>query len=642
MSEMNVENPRIRPISELIGEKFFVPRYQRGYRWGKQEITELLDDILEYYEAAKPGNNEIKSGKFYCLQPIVVKKRKCKNEDHQSISVWELIDGQQRLTTILIILTYLEDIRQFHDNKTEIYSIDFETRRNCNSFFKDKEFVDHINDSNVDFYHISRGYKYVKDWFNDKLTFRLNILKTILEKESNVSIIWYEAEDDSNSSYIESSSIDLFTRLNEGKIPLTDSELIKALLLQSDRYPISELRYAKQRLFEIASEWDEIEASLQDEKFWLFLNDDTYNPSSKIEFVFKLLADEWNKDKRLIQYEDKDGKPKHYEYLVFDKYLIEKRLNFEKDTNPNKEILDPVNEVWKEIKETYSKFSEWYEDHNLYHYIGYLLAIDEKNKVKLIKELLQNEAKKNVFIDILKKKIANAVNIKKKKKENSTELKKLADLSYGEDNDEIIKVLLLLNIETLIKYSKENARFSFHLYKKEKITSIEHIHPQNPENIDTNEDRSVIWLKLHRNSLQLFIIKEEMKEKYDSIILSIDKLLIKFNIDEFKITYSDILELYSKMSEIKENEVHTLYNLALVDKDTNSTLNNSFFDIKREILKENKLGKYIPICTQRAFSKYYSSSPQEMIFWSNEDRNSYFRAIKKMYNSYIKLLEVKQ
>jgi hypothetical protein len=78
--------------------------------------------------------------------------------------------------------------------------------------------------------------------------------------------------------------------------------------------------------------------------------------------------------------------------------------------------------------------------------------------------------------------------------------------------------------------------------------------------------------------------------------------------------------------------------LALVDKDTNSQLNNSFFDIKREILKENKLGGYIPICTHRAFSKYYSKSPKEMIFWSNEDRQVYFEQIESIYHSFMKLI----
>ena len=71
----------------------------------------------------------------------------------------------------------------------------------------------------------------------------------------------------------------------------------------------------------------------------------------------------------------------------------------------------------------------------------------------------------------------------------------------------------------------------------------------------------------------------------------------------------------------------------MVSKETNSSLNNSFFDVKRNILK-NKTEKYVPFCTLRAFEKYYSEYPKEMIFWSSEDRKAYFSAIKEVYNKY--------
>ena len=101
--------------------------------------------------------------------------------------------------------------------------------------------------------------------------------------------------------------------------------------------------------------------------------------------------------------------------------------------------------------------------------------------------------------------------------------------------------------------------------------------------------------------------------------------------ESFKNIFSEIIELYTELSEFKESELHTLYNLALVDKDTNSQLNNSFFDIKGVLLKENKLGRYIPVCTQRAFSKFYSNRPNDMIFWNDDDRKAYFNAIEKVY-----------
>jgi len=635
----NIENPRIRPVGDLLHENFFVPRYQRGYRWGKQEITELLDDILQYYKATQ--NRENKVSKFYCLQPVVVRKKEWLNNSKEKTKGWELIDGQQRLTTMLLILNYLEDVRKLLSNQLHIYSIDFETRENCKPFFQNKAYKKSVDETNVDFYHISKAYEYIDNWF-EKNNHKVEILNTLIKSDYNVSIIWYEAVDINQDN--DDSSIELFTRLNDGKIPLTDAELIKALLLQADLYPTSEDRFVKQRLFEIATEWDDIEAKLQDEKFWLFLNDTSYQPSSKIEFIFKLLADKWNvvedkegDDKRLIEYETLEGKPKHYEFLVFDKYLANKRAEFLKRSEEGKNVLESVNEIWNEIKEMFSMFYEWYNNHNLFHYIGFLLAT-EKNKEELIRELIDLKLTKTDFEDNIKNRIANSVKINKKDKETGI-IKQLNQISYGEDNQEIIKVLLLFNVDTLVKHKKENAKFPFHLYKKEKITSIEHIHPQNPPSIDADEDRARIWLSQHKISLlSMKEIAGSNQDEICTILQQIDDLLKNYDKEKFKILFSKILELYIEISDFKESELHTLYNLALVDKDINSQLNNSFFDVKREILKENKLGRYVPICTHRAFSKYYSKSSKEMIFWNNEDRQAYFEAIESVYLSFINLI----
>src|SRR3954447_9005794 len=66
-----------------ISQQFFVPGYQRGYRWGHDEVSRLLNDIWE-------SRNQ-----SYYLQPVVVKA-------HPS-GDWELVDGQQRLTTLFLI-----------------------------------------------------------------------------------------------------------------------------------------------------------------------------------------------------------------------------------------------------------------------------------------------------------------------------------------------------------------------------------------------------------------------------------------------------------------------------------------------------------------------------------------------------------
>lgn len=85
-----MENSKIslKPVKELFGIHFFIPDYQRGYRWGTKQVEDLLRDLEEFYESIYEAES---SKKTYCLQPLVVKEK-----DNKYI----VIDGQQRLTTV--------------------------------------------------------------------------------------------------------------------------------------------------------------------------------------------------------------------------------------------------------------------------------------------------------------------------------------------------------------------------------------------------------------------------------------------------------------------------------------------------------------------------------------------------------------
>ena len=77
----------IKTIGALKNYKFYVPAYQRGYRWTEDEATALLNDVMEF--------ESINDSK-YCIQPLIVKA--CED------GTYEVVDGQQRLTTIYIIM----------------------------------------------------------------------------------------------------------------------------------------------------------------------------------------------------------------------------------------------------------------------------------------------------------------------------------------------------------------------------------------------------------------------------------------------------------------------------------------------------------------------------------------------------------
>lgn len=89
-----MENLEIKSLGEILNEKFFVPYYQRGFRWTEKQVVDLLNDIYNFSKIEHQENE------FYCLQPLVVKKNGVN---------WNLIDGQQRLTTIILIAKYFNE-----------------------------------------------------------------------------------------------------------------------------------------------------------------------------------------------------------------------------------------------------------------------------------------------------------------------------------------------------------------------------------------------------------------------------------------------------------------------------------------------------------------------------------------------------
>ncbi len=369
MSEV-LENPKLKSIYELLcneegkPESFFIPSYQRGYRWTEQQVKELLQDIWDFAQDVESNKN---SG-FYCLQPIVIKKSK------EVDFTWDVIDGQQRLTTIYILLKYFEQ-----QTKTKPYKIGYETRKNSQEFLKN---IDNVpNENNIDFFHMSKTFATIEKWFEDKDFANINLFLTRLlqkpniennniDKAKNIRVIWYEVEEDETQTEEENNKkdIEIFTRINMGKIPLTNAELIKALLIQG--YKDNDNKNNKQ--FELASEWDFIEYSLQNDDFWYFINKDKNEKATRIEFIFELIAENYIKDKNDLS---NDG---YYEFHIINHYL-------QNDTRDEKEKKETIYEnLWSEVKNYFRILNEWYEDREFFYKIGFLIIYSKKTMLDFI------------------------------------------------------------------------------------------------------------------------------------------------------------------------------------------------------------------------------------------------------------------
>lgn len=561
----------IKLETKLVGAiegKFYVPSYQRGYRWGKEEVLRLLDDIY---------SNGMNS---YCLQPVVVRK----TDDY-----YELIDGQQRLTTLFILLQYIQ--KEFKPKINIKYAISYETRINSAEYLKNID--EESSERNIDFYHIYQAFQTIDAWFEeqDDPVVAADDLYGYLVKY--VRIIWYEVGESEDA-------IALFTRLNIGKIPLTSAELVKAMFLSQSGN--AAMTRGKQE--EISLQWDNIERELHNDSLWYFL---TNSVKSAYQTRIDLILD-------LISEKAPDSKEKYFTFFYFDA-----QRNSDKD----------LNEIWKSIQHTFLILKDWYENHELYHKIGYLIASGKKVALQDIYDLSKGK-KKSELIDALDDLIRDEISLKNSHKSN------YADLSYenNDDYDKISKLLLLFNVESVRQIDGQTQRFPFNQYKFQgagKVAwSLEHIHAQNSEGMRKQEQWKQ-WLKLHVPSV--------IAVKGDDTLL-LEEMQTAINKDglerqEFERLEEQVISLLS--AEGSTEYLHSIANLALLNTADNAALSNSTFDVKRnEIVEMDKNGQYIPYCTKMAFLKYYTpSTDNQLHFWGQPDRIAYVESINKVLEKYL-------
>jgi len=610
----------LKSVNQLLENSFFIPSYQRGYRWAEKQVEELLEDIWAF-AVNPPKHDEGKMRPFYCLQPIVVKLR----EDNE----WEVIDGQQRLTTIYLILKNLET--QIERDQKNLKRLFYETREESEKFLQEIKEAD--AEKNIDFFHIAQANKKIQQWFKDKANnteFATPKAKFALSFLTDTKVIWYEVNDGSDS-------YDIFTRLNIGKIQLTNAELIKALFLKkwNNAEAVDKLRLKQ---LQIASEWDRIENTLQDNSFWYFIYNklDGNNPkyANRIEYIFDLMTSK------------PDGEDDKYTFYKFYE-------EFEKSKNKSKNKIPDTDALWLRIKKYFLTFEEWYKDRELYHLIGFLISVGyniqdilepKKNNVKL------NVKSKTDFKQFLMNEICQKVNF---------DIKGLVfDEKNQKDRGKIRTILLLFNIQTILSNDKSNMRFPFNLYKNEDW-DIEHVRSLTDKTLVGND--RIEWAKdmleyftgtsdLEKQALFISEIEKKDQEVFKTIQ---ERDKIKFTLSElFHISISDKVEdtrfnnVYSQISkEFREDNEPTkcaISNLALLDYATNRSYKNAYFPIKRKIILENdKKGTFIPICTKNIFMKAYSKRFDEIMYWNKYDADYYLSAIEETLIDYLPKTAVK-
>lgn len=545
-------------VNDIVGE-FFVRAYQRGYRWGRAEVTHLLDDIA--------GS----AGERYYLQPVVVKP--------MADGRWELIDGQQRLTTLYLILLYIRRENLLPTAEVR-YSLEYETRPASRAYLDDP--VADLRETNIDFFHLYGTYEAIGEWFEArgprKLQAAIDFYTALSDR---VRIIWYEAS-------VEEESETLFTRLNVGRIPLTDAELVKALLLSRSRANGGH----DDRAQEMVAQWDGIERDLRDPAVWAFATGAATEEPTHIRLLLDTLAGT-----------DAESDPLFHTFET-----IRARVA---DTSPEA--------VWGRIVDLHSLILGWYGDRDLYHWVGYLIATGTG-----FRELVDDAEgrTKREFADGLKGRIRDHLRLTEDG---------LRDLTYNDRQTG--DVLLLMNVESVRRRRGSSERYSFREHAAGEW-SLEHIHAQNAERLN-RADQWVEWLRLHREALAHMPSVGEQRRA--ELLSSIDEAMGSITAARFRVLEAELAEVFSTSGEAETTGVHSIANLALLPRDVNSALSNGFFEVKRRaVIDWDKKGAYIPVCTRHAFLKYYTAAEaQQVHFWSAQDREGYLQALVESVSPYL-------
>lgn len=571
-----------KTIGQITGV-FSIKAYQRGYRWRPEEVAQLLDDINR--QSSRP----------YCLQPVVVKR--------SGVEEYELVDGQQRLTTIHLVLHHL---RTHIPTLRPRFTLSYETRPDTVPFLADPGAVN--PELGIDAWFIKQAYLRIEKWFAarpDPALTAMHLYPALMER---TYVIWYVADASVNPA-------ELFARLNAGRIRLTNAELVRALFLKRD--PSAEggdaARSESLRQFELAAQWDGLERDLQDDAFWAFLtNEPAEEYACRIELLLRWTTGQTEPD------------PKASDFALFEWFDAEMK---KPSTRADGRRRD---EVWEQVADLHQLLREWYLDPCLYHRIGFLLH-DGTPVLPLIAEARCGT--KSAFHDGL------ALQIRDRLKLTQSGLR---GLTYQHPRS-CHRALLLFNVETVRTSPDPLARFPFAAHKPHRGWSLEHIHARQGDPLK-GERRWRAWLELHSGSLgRLSGLDPSRREVRDQLLEEVG-LVIDGEVTELVFTAlrRRMLDLFGDAGE--GEEVDAISNLALLERDDNSALSNAEFDAKRRKVVALESTKYVPICTRRAFAKFYTetapgveAAPADstLQYWSRNDREAYLAAMIRALDPFL-------
>lgn len=568
-----------------------IPLYQRGYKWEPKHVNKLLDDISAFQMGAD---------KFYCLQNITIVPNN---------GYFNVVDGQQRLTTLTILLSYLNEKSLVH-NKVRFpkNSIRNETNRFLNTLITKEEAVfpdvnwDIFIESNPDYdhqdiNHIYVVYQTINTWFQEKgksdEAFKEKFCSTLLH---HVKLIINKIEGNTSEEKI-------FGNLNSKRVPLDGADLVRAILITRVAYEegkregdIKNIVRVNERRVKIGWELDQIN------NWWS--KDDVRN---YFNAFISIRSEEVGVNVKLF---NNTEYPINLLFLLFAEKRGESKLTLELIEKNNNDALG----LYKEMLKLHYTLQDWYADREIYHFLGYLFN-QRKSDFKFLQlwGTWDNAKSRKSFKDEL------LLLIKKSLSEDD-EFVDFEDLEINWYEDKPKLLVQSLIFMDIIHSLKENQPFLPYTAFLKQNNDIEHIFPQNPEEVNKKKDYIEFLNKT---------IVPKGKE---------------FDISKFD-TKKDDTSYHNKAAnfieeQIKSFKINSIGNLVLLYSSLNKSISNSTYSKKRaKVIEYFHKGEFIQPHTFQVFVRYFNNNDNEnkdYEHWTSADIEANAKFINKTIQSFFK------
>ena len=589
----------------LSGEyKYYnIPEYQRGYKWTIQQIKQLLDDIDRFQQH---GNDD----RFYCVQNITLVEKKTENNN---LSYYNVVDGQQRLTTLIVLLSYLGETKMIEGKlnysvrpDTDYFIRNFIikpniTKDNWTGFLETNTDQDY---DHQDIYYLFSAYKCISHWMQDRNIDKENFKGKLL---NNVKLII-------NKPYTDNEQ-ELFMNLNTGRVSLDGADLVRALLITNvakEELENTTLEDTKsivkinERRVRIGLELDEISA------WW-----NQPNVSKYFDFLDKISAP----GSETIEFDSE----KHPIDLLYKLYVVtEGKKDIRLQYFENQKYI----ELYKRLITLHRTIKDWYQDCEIYHYVKYILTQSTKNTFTTIWSDWTRTKSRQCFVDELKDKSREIIET------FIDEIDKLNADWYANEDERLYKILIMSDIVQIIKSHKYEDRMSFLPadYFKPRVEDIEHIFPQTPIGAKNNKVQSDFKAYIE--------VLNNLSDKYNETADEANKIAAIVA----PANWADAASVEFCQNKINSNAnklIHrnSIGNLVLLNEKINRGYGNDFYTRKRIEIVKNPRRKFIRPHTLRPFIKGYLQEPDALEVWTDGDIRANAEYLKQQIKDFFNLKE---